>query len=192
MPFSLPGFNSYNNFPAGHTHIIIMGCRVKFNYHVNMLISTHCIRSKIVGRQFSPQQRAFMVGTFIETNSVARTRQRFALRFPNIPIIIPCTDTVRRNLRKYHSHGTSQSLNPNRLGRLRTGIMQPNIRPVRQSLQSMGVSHHSVWEKRMSCVWKLINNFHTHKKPFKMHNCSVWVAYRQRMTIVWPGYSAYG
>ena len=55
----------------------------------------------------------------------------------------------------------------------------------------MGVSHYSVWEKRMSCVWQLINNFHTHKKPLKMHNCSVWVAYRQRMTSVWPAYSAY-
>ena len=33
MPFSFPGFNSYNNFAAGH--LLNMGGRVKFNDHVN-------------------------------------------------------------------------------------------------------------------------------------------------------------
>ena len=77
----------------------------------------------MVGRQFSPQrQRYFMVDTFIETYSVARTGKRFTQRFHNIPIAIPCRYTVRRNLRKYmyHSPCISQNLNGGRSGRFRS------------------------------------------------------------------------
>ena len=79
-------------FPAGHTDILNMGCRLKFNYHVNMLISNHC-ESKMVSRQFSPQQRVFMVET----------------QWGGISV----------RLRYHHSPGISQNLNRGRSVRLR-------------------------------------------------------------------------
>ena len=89
-------------------------------FNIPMFIGTRCIRSKMVGRQLiQSSTESLTVETFIETHSVARTRQCFAQSFPYIPI--PYRDTVRMNLRKYHIHGTSQKLNHGRSWRLRNG-----------------------------------------------------------------------
>jgi hypothetical protein len=69
----------------------------------------------MVGPQYTPQQRAFMVSTFTRTGSVAQTRALFAQQYPNINVPSKCT--VKRNVVKYNNHGTSRNFNKERSGR---------------------------------------------------------------------------
>ena len=68
----------------------------------------------IVGVQFTPRQRAFMVLRFAETHSAVQVQQEFRRRFGRAP---PTPVTIRNNFKKYCDEGTSQNLCKQRSGR---------------------------------------------------------------------------
>ena len=88
----------------------------------------------MVGRQLSPQERAFLVQTYNQTQSYQRTKQIFHRRFRNRNP--PSKSTILWNVRKYQTHGTSQNLNPGRSGRQRTVRSAQNIARVRGALNA--------------------------------------------------------
>ena len=61
----------------------------------------------MVGVQFTPRQRAFMVLRFAETHSAVQIQQEFRRRFGRPP---PTPVTIRNNFKKYRDEGTSQNL----------------------------------------------------------------------------------
>ena len=58
----------------------------------------------MVGVQFTPRQRAFMVLRFAETHSSVQVQQEFRRRFGRAP---PTPVTIRNNFKKYRDEGTS-------------------------------------------------------------------------------------
>lgn len=90
--------------------------------------------AKMVGQQFTPQERAFMVSSYMRTHSYQRTIQMFQRRFQNRNV--PSKSTISRNVRKYSTHGTSRNLNQGRSGRLRTARSGQNIATVRGALRA--------------------------------------------------------
>ena len=52
----------------------------------------------MVGVQFTPRQRAFMVLRFAETHSAVQVQQEFTRRFRKAP---PTPVTIRNNFKKY-------------------------------------------------------------------------------------------
>ena len=57
----------------------------------------------MVGVQFTPRQRAFMVLRFAETHSAVQVQQEFRRRFGRAP---PTPVTIRNNFKKYRDEGT--------------------------------------------------------------------------------------
>lgn len=82
----------------------------------------------MVGVQFTPQERAFMVLRFAETHSAVQVQHEFRRRFGRAP---PTPVTIRNNFKKYRDEGTSQNLCKQRSGRLRTARSLRNIAAVR-------------------------------------------------------------
>ena len=70
----------------------------------------------MVGVQFTPRQRAFMVLRFAETHSAVQVQQEFRRRFGRAR---PTSVTIRNNFKKYRDEGTSQNLCKQRSGRPR-------------------------------------------------------------------------
>ena len=70
----------------------------------------------MVGVQFTPRQRAFMVLRFAETHSAVQVQQEFR-RFGRAP---PTPVTITNNFKKYRDEGTSQNLCKQRSERPRT------------------------------------------------------------------------
>ena len=82
----------------------------------------------MVGVQFIPRQRAFMVLRFAETHSAVQVQQEFRRRFGRAP---PTPVTIRNNFKKYRE-GTSQNLCKQRSGRPRTALcVSANFRTVK-------------------------------------------------------------
>ena len=75
----------------------------------------------MVGVQFTPRQRAFMVLRFAETHSAVQVQQEFRRRFGRAP---PTPVTIRNDFKKYRDEGTSQNLCKQRSGR-------PNLRTIK-------------------------------------------------------------
>ena len=71
----------------------------------------------MVGVQFTPRQRAFMVLRFAETHSAVQVQQEFRRRFGRAP---PTPVAIMNNFKKYHDEGTSQNLCKKRSDRPRT------------------------------------------------------------------------
>ena len=78
----------------------------------------------MVGVQFTPRQRAFMVLRFAETHSVVQVQQEFSRRFGRAP---PTPVTIRNNFKKYRDERTSQNLCKQISGRPRTARSLRNI-----------------------------------------------------------------
>ena len=85
----------------------------------------------MVGVQFTPRQRAFIVLRFAETHSAVQVQQEFRRRFGRAP---PTPVTIRNNFKKYRDEGTSQNLCKQRSGRPRTVRSLRNIGAVRRAL----------------------------------------------------------
>ncbi len=71
----------------------------------------------MVGQQFTPEQRTFMVLSYHETGNPSQTRQAFAERFPSRRP--PDKRTIVRNFKIYESHATSHNRNRGNLARPR-------------------------------------------------------------------------
>ena len=85
----------------------------------------------MVGVQFTPHQRAFMVLRFAETHSTVQVQQEFRRRFGRAP---PTPVTIKNNFKKYRDELTSQNLCKQRSGRPRTAHRLRNIGAVRRAL----------------------------------------------------------
>ena len=82
----------------------------------------------MVGVQFTPRQRSFMILRFAETHSAVQVQQEFRRRFGRAP---QTPDTIRNNFKKYRDEGTSQNLCKQRSGRPRTALcVSANLRTV--------------------------------------------------------------
>ena len=71
--------------------------------------------SKMVGQQFTPEQRKFMVLSYHLTGSPSQTRQAFVERFPHRRP--PDKRTIVRNFRKYQKHATNLNRSKGNSGR---------------------------------------------------------------------------
>lgn len=88
----------------------------------------------MVGQQFTPEERTFIVLSYDETKSSTETIQAFVGRFPNRNP--PTRKTVLRNFKKYQKYGTSHNRNKGNSGRPRSARTQTNIDAVRRELQA--------------------------------------------------------
>ena len=86
----------------------------------------------MVGQQFTPQERAFLVRVYIETGSRQETIRQFQHEYPDRQA--PSPSTVWRNYQKYVTHGTSTNRNMGNSGRPRTVRSPANVEAVRQTL----------------------------------------------------------
>ena len=84
-------------------------------------------------RQFTAQERAFMVKCYIETRSYIQVRDRFQLQYPGINP--PVKNTIKHNYDKFMAHATCWNRNEYNCGRHRTGRSPQNIADVQQALQ---------------------------------------------------------
>ena len=88
----------------------------------------------MVGRQFTREQRVFIVENYILTRSIQNVQEAFRNAF--IGRNVPTKSTILNNVRKYHEHGTSSNLNQGRSGRRRTARSAENIELVRDLLEN--------------------------------------------------------
>ena len=88
--------------------------------------------TKMVGQQFTPEQRTFMVLSYYETGSPLQSRQAFVERFPNRRP--PDKRTIVRNFQKYQRHATSHNRNKGNSGRPKVARSQQNVDAVRAKL----------------------------------------------------------
>ena len=102
----------------------------------------------MVGVQFTPCQRAFMVLRFAETHGTVQVQQEFR-RFGRAP---PTPVTIRNNFKKYRDEGTSQNLCKQRSGRPRTARSLRNIGT--QSCASHGRESESLHRSPRFIKWK--------------------------------------
>ena len=86
----------------------------------------------MVGQQFTPEERTFMVLLYHETGSPARTIEAFVRQFPNRHP--PTRRTILRNFLKYQNHRTSHNHNKGNSGRPKSARTQPNIDAVQHEL----------------------------------------------------------
>ena len=77
---------------------------------------------------FTTEQRTFIVRTFFQTNSVAEVQERFRIAFPDREP--PVKNSIRYNVRKYDTNGTSLNLHKNS-GLRRTATSDENVEAVR-------------------------------------------------------------
>ncbi len=82
----------------------------------------------MVGQQFTPQQRPFMVTSYCQTGNVRETITAFQLQFPQRQP--PNAKTIKRNVEKYRIHGTSLNRNKGNSGRHRTARSARNVAAV--------------------------------------------------------------
>ena len=87
----------------------------------------------MVGQQFTTKQRVFIVKKYNETRSYRQVREAFTREFPDRRP--PSGSTIRLNVIKYSSHGTSLNRNQFNSGRNRSGRSEQNIERVHQLLQ---------------------------------------------------------
>ena len=83
-------------------------------------------------RQYTSEERSFMVLTYTEVQSLEETRSFFVARFSDGRH--PSRTTVLRNSQKYQVHGTSLNRNSGHSGRPRTVWTDNNIGAFRQSI----------------------------------------------------------
>ena len=122
----------------------------------------------MVGRQFSSQERAYMVKTFIRTQNARQTKTLFQQRFPNINS--PSLITIRRNYRKYIAYGTSTNRNKGHSGRSRTGRSQRNIARVRHAIQrNPQISARRNTVGLPSATFNRITRLDLHYHPYRVH-----------------------
>jgi hypothetical protein len=88
--------------------------------------------SKMVGQQFTPEQRTFMVLAYHQSGSPSQRRQAFVERFPNRRP--PDKRTIVRNFQKYQRHATSRNRNKGKSGRPKVARSQQNVDAVRAEL----------------------------------------------------------
>ena len=137
----------------------------------------------MVGVQFTPRQRAFMVLRFAETHSAVQVQQEFRRRFGKA---LPTPVTIRNNFKKYRDEGTSQNLCKQRSGRPSTARSPRNIGAVRHALNCTPTMMSSKLINEDPCsnhglldgVGNIINNVNSlkhvkhDKDEFIRYNCS--------------------
>ena len=101
----------------------------------------------LIMRQFTVEQRAFIVKTYIETHSSVEVKRLFAIEYPGTNP--PVKSTIKWNYDKFVTHGTCWNRNEHNSGRLRTGRSQANIANVLLELQNN--------PKTMSCPVNNLN-----------------------------------
>ena len=87
---------------------------------------------KMVGQQFTHEQRTFMVLSYHQTGSPSQTRQAFVERFPDRRL--PDKRTIVRNFQKYQRHTTSHNRNKRNSCRPKVARSQQNVDAVRAEL----------------------------------------------------------
>ena len=119
--------------------------------------------------QLTTEQRTFIVRTFYEYGSVARTRELFAERFPERRNI--AVKTIRYNIRKFEQHGTSHNRNKGNSGRRRTGRSAENIELVRNRLEEhpTGTSARRNGVGLPSATFNRITRLDLREHPYRMH-----------------------
>ena len=121
---------------------------------------------KMVGRQYTSQERAFMVKTYIRTQNVSQTKRLFNRRFHRNP----SRNTILRNANKYQNEGTSKNLNKGRSGRRRTGRSQHNINLVRRAINRNGqISARRNTVGLPSATFNRITRLDLHYRPYRVH-----------------------
>ena len=108
--------------------------------------------------QLTTAQRVFIVENFLETESINDVKALFRARFPERNV--PSMSTIRRNVEKYHLHGTSLNRNKGNSGRPKTVTARGNVEGVRCLLEQnphvsasrngLGLSHTSLNRITMS------------------------------------------
>ena len=86
----------------------------------------------MVGQQFTPEQRTFMVLAYHQSGSPSQTRQAFVERFANRRP--PDKRTIVRNFQKYQRYATSHNRNKGKSGRPKVARSQQNVDAVRAEL----------------------------------------------------------
>ncbi|KAF2348840.1 Protein of unknown function DUF4817 [Trinorchestia longiramus] len=82
--------------------------------------------------QLTKEQRTFIVEKYFQAKSFQQVIQSFQEHFPERQS--PTKMTIRRNVTRYRTEGTSLNLNKGRSGRKRTGRSEENARIVQGAL----------------------------------------------------------
>ncbi len=119
--------------------------------------------------QLTIEQRTFVVKTFYQLGSLARTREAFRERFPERQDIV--IKTIRYNIRKFERHGTSQNRNKGNSGRRKTGRSAENIQLVRNRLAEhpTGTNARRNGVGLPSSTFNRITRLDLRQYPYRMH-----------------------
>ena len=92
-------------------------------------------RTMALRRQYTSEERSFMVLKYAETHSLEQTRRLFVEQFPDARQ--PSISTISRNCHKYHNHGTSLNRNSGRgHSGPRTVRTEEGVAAFRQSMEA--------------------------------------------------------
>ena len=86
----------------------------------------------MVGAQFSPDERTFMVEKYLSTHNCNEVIREFLLQYPHRRP--PTSRTILYNVRKFRQHHTCLNRNQFNSGCLRTARLPENIELVRQAI----------------------------------------------------------
>jgi len=122
---------------------------------------------KMVGVQFTDEQRAYMVEVYIETKNLQETKRKFQRRYRNRNA--PSLRTIKRNYFKYRGYGTSHNRNKGNSGRPRSARTPHNIALVQNEIQRN--PHVSSRRNQVPVTQSTFNRItrQLHLHPYRIH-----------------------